>query len=189
VDVLDSTFENMHCEDALNIVRGDFTIVGSTIRGTAFDAFDSDFSTGLMRDTLFESTGNDAVDVSGTFLKLENVEFHNIGDKSVSVGEHSTLEATGLVIDGTSTGVASKDLSFARVTDSSFKDVANSALITYIKKSEYGSAEIECKGCTFENYTFLSTNQNGSRININGTEQPVTNFSQLQLVEAGFAGE
>jgi hypothetical protein len=187
VDVVDSTFENMHCEDALNIVRADFTIVGSTIRGTAFDAFDSDFSTGLMRDTLFEATGNDGVDVSGTTLTLENVEFRNIGDKSVSVGEHSTLEARGLVIDGTSTGVASKDLSFARVTDSSFNNVRRSALITYIKKSEYGSASIECKDCTFDNYTFLATNQNGSHIEINGTAQPVTNFNQQQLVEAGFA--
>jgi hypothetical protein len=187
VDVVNSTFGNMHCEDALNIVRADFTIINSTIRGTAFDGFDSDFSEGVIRDSLFELTGNDAVDVSGTSLVLENVEFLKIGDKSISVGEDSTLNARGIVINGSSSGVASKDLSAAVVSDSSFRNITNSALITYIKKSEYGSASIDCNGCSFSNIGFLSTNQNGSHISLDGVVQPVTNFNKRQLLEAGFA--
>ncbi len=189
VDIDNATFENMHCEDALNIVRADFTITHSTIRGTAFDGFDSDFSVGLIRDSLFEATDNDAVDVSGTSLTLENVNFRQIGDKSISVGEQSKLDASGVVIDGSSSGVASKDLSVAVVRDSTFDNISGSALITYIKKSEYGSASIECIDCTFNNYTFLATNQKGSRIVIDGVTQPVTNFNKQQLVEAGFATE
>ncbi|MCB1688495.1 MAG: hypothetical protein KDI33_08420 [Halioglobus sp.] len=189
VDVTNSTFDNMHCEDALNIVRADFTITNSTIRRTAFDGFDSDFSVGLIRDSLFELTDNDAVDVSGTTLRLENVKFHQIGDKSISVGEQSNLDASRVVIDGSSSGVASKDLSVALVKDSSFNNISGSALITYIKKNEYGSATIECNDCTFSNFSFLATNQNGSQIVIDGVAQPVTNFNKQQLVEAGFATE
>ena len=189
VDVTDSTFEDMHCEDALNIVRADFTITDSTIRGTAFDGFDSDFSEGIIRDSLFEMTGNDAVDVSGTSLTLENVKFLQIGDKSISVGEQSALDARGIMIDGASSGIASKDLSTALVNDSSFNNITGSALITYIKKSEYGSASINCSDCTFNKTSFVATNQNGSEIVIDGVAQPVTNFNKKQLVEAGFATE
>ena len=189
VDVAKATFDNMHCEDALNIVRADFTISDSTIRRTAFDGFDSDFSVGLIRDSLFELTGNDAVDVSGTSLTLENVDFLQIGDKSISVGEESNLNASDVLIDGSSSGVASKDLSVAVVNDSSFNNISGSALITYIKKNEYGSASIECNGCTFNNYGFLATNERGSEIVIDGVAQPTTNFNKQQLVEAGFATE
>ncbi|CAA0078374.1 Uncharacterised protein [Halioglobus japonicus] len=189
VEIANATFDNMHCEDALNIVRADFTITDSTIRRTAFDGFDSDFSVGLIRDSLFELTGNDAVDVSGTSLTLREVDFLKIGDKSISVGEESNLDASGVSIDGTSSGVASKDLSVAVVRDSSFNNITGSALITYIKKNEYGSASIECTGCTFSNYGFLATNERGSQIVIDGVAQPVTNFNKQQLVEAGFATE
>lgn len=187
VDITDTVFEDMHCEDALNIVRADFTLDRSTIRTPRADGFDSDFSVGHVTNSLFEETGNDAVDVSGTTLKLDDVRFINIGDKAVSVGEESTLEANRLTIDGSSSGVASKDLSFAKVNDSSFDNIGSSALITYIKKAEYGSATIECEQCTFGSYSFLATNQKGSRISINGEPQPVTKFNRKQLLEAGFA--
>jgi hypothetical protein len=122
-------------------------------------------------------------------LTLEDVRFINIGDKAVSVGEKSRLLATGLDISGSSTGVASKDLSVAVVSDSKFKNISGSGLITYIKKSEYGSASIECDRCTFEATTFIATNQYKSKILIDGVVQPVTNFDQVQLVEAGFVSE
>lgn len=187
VDITDTLFEDMHCEDALNIVRADFTMERTTIRTPRADGFDSDFSVGHVKNSLFDATGNDAVDVSGTTLKLDDVRFIDIGDKAVSVGEESTLEANRLTIDGSSSGVASKDLSLARVNDSAFDNIGSSALITYIKKPEYGSATIECNNCTFGTHTFLATNQKGSKITINGKSQPVTNFSHKQMLEAGFA--
>ena len=189
VDITASEFSQLHCEDALNIVRSDFTIRDTVFRGARADSFDSDFSHGNMVDSHFESTGNDAVDVSGTELTLENVHFSGIGDKAVSVGEESLLQAKLLNINGASTGIASKDLSIAHVSDSSFNNISGSGLITYVKKSEYGSASIECVRCTFNTTQFIATNQNNSTILIDDIAQPVTNFNQVQLEEAGFVAE
>lgn len=186
VDIADSEFADMHCEDALNIVRADFTIRSTTIRGPRADGFDSDFSTGVLSDSRFVATGNDAVDVSGTSLKLEDVAFAGIGDKAVSVGEESVLGARRLDVNVASTGVASKDRSVAVIRDSVFANIAGSGLITYIKKSEYGSASIDCRNCTFIDTVYVATNQRGSEILIDGVPQPVTNFAQAHLVEAGF---
>ena len=186
VDIIDSEFVDMHCEDALNIVRSEFSISATTIQNPRADGFDSDFSRGILRGSRFLNTGNDAVDVSGTELTLRDVRFHNIGDKAVSVGEESVLDASGLDIDVSSTGVASKDRSSASISDSMFANIYGSGLITYIKKSEYGSAAIDCRNCTFTNTGYIATNQRGSEIRIDGVSQPVTNFEQAHLVEAGF---
>jgi len=189
VDISDSTFSDMHCEDALNIVRSNFTISKTTIERPRADGFDSDFSQGELRDSRFFDTGNDAVDVSGTKLTLRNVYFRNIGDKSISVGEESTLNASQLNIDFAATGVASKDKSTAHIIDSYFGNISGSGLITYIKKNEYGSASIDCDNCTFTNTTYTATNQRGSQIRIDGRAQAVTNFQQAHLREAGFVTE
>ena len=189
VDISDSTFSDMHCEDALNIVRSNFTISKTTIERPRADGFDSDFSQGELRDSRFFDTGNDAVDVSGTKLTLRNVYFRNIGDKSISVGEESTLNASQLNIDFAATGVASKDKSTAHIIDSYFGNISGSGLITYIKKNEYGSASIDCDNCTFANTTYTATNQRGSQIRIDGRAQAVTNFQQAHLREAGFVTE
>ena len=74
----------------------------------------------------------------------------------------------------------------ATIRDSTFTNMSGSGLITYIKKSEYGSASIDCRNCTFTDTAFIATNQRGSEIRIDGVLQPVTNFEQAHLVEAGF---
>ena len=132
---------------------------------------------------------NSSDDVSGTRLTLRNISFRNIGDKSISVGEESTLDASRLNIDFAATGVASKDKSIAKITDSHFSNISGSGLITYIKKNEYGSASIDCDNCTFENTKYTATNQLGSQIRIDGKAQAVTNFRQAHLREAGFVTE
>ncbi|WP_279250366.1 CotH kinase family protein [Candidatus Marimicrobium litorale] len=189
VDIVDSTFSDMHCEDALNIVRSNFTISHTTIERPRADGFDSDFSHGELRDSRFLDTGNDAVDISGTRLTLKNIYFRNIGDKSISVGEKSILHASRLNIDFAATGVASKDKSTAHIIDSHFANISGSGLITYIKKREYGSASIDCDNCTFTNTTYKATNQLGSKIRIDGVAQAVTNYQLAHLREAGFVTE
>ncbi|MFT4520738.1 MAG: hypothetical protein ACI9JM_003144 [Halioglobus sp.] len=189
VNISDTKFVDMHCEDALNIVRSEFTLDNSIIQGARADGFDSDFSLGRVMNSHFIATGNDAIDVSGTQLSVEKVRFSNIGDKAISVGEESVLHASQLEINGSSTGVASKDLSNATVSDSRFNNISGSALLTYIKKTEYGGAFIDCRNCVFENTGSIASNQNGSQIIIDGALQAITNFNQVQLTEAGFVTE
>lgn len=181
-----SRFLRLQCEDALNIVRSRFTLDKVEIRAARADAFDSDFSEGVVRNSSFISSGNDGVDISGTTLELEDSRFHSIGDKAISVGEHSTLTAQGVTVDGASTGIASKDLSRAVVERSMFRNIRGTVLMTYIKKVEYGPAAIECFACTTEDVGALSANQAGSEIMLDGVRLPVADFSRSQMAEAGY---
>jgi hypothetical protein len=188
VTVNHSQISDSHCEDALNIVRARFVLEDVTISQSRADGFDSDFSSGSIRNSSFERIGNDAIDVSGTQLTLSDSFFREVGDKAISVGEQSNLTARKLLIEQASTGVASKDLSSAVIRESQFSNISGSGLITYVKKSEYGSATIECDACVFTQTNSISTNQIGSTIFVDGESQSITNFNQQQLVEAGYVG-
>ena len=115
VDVVATTFKGHNGEDALNIVRSDFVIDGTTFDTTLSDAFDSDFSTGKVTKSTFinigTAGGGDAIDTSGSVVEITDVTFRQVSDKAISAGEASTVTASDIVIDDTGTGLASKDRS------------------------------------------------------------------------------
>lgn len=141
VDIYGSEISNNHCEDALNIVRCNFTLTNSTIHHTYADALDSDFSRGTINNMVFYETGNDATDFSGSQIKISNTTYSNIGDKAVSAGEESSIELQGLEVDGAVIGIASKDLSVVTANDIDIKNTGT-GLTAYQKKPEYGGAQI-----------------------------------------------
>ena len=133
------------------------------------DAFDSDFSDGVVRNSVFRNIVNDGIDVSGSRVQVSSIQFFDIKDKAISVGEDSTLDATELTIDGADAGVVSKDKSVVNIRNSTFKDV-NNALMAYIKKEEWGPAEIHCDDCLFDQVEQVAVEQYTSRITIDGKE-------------------
>ncbi len=182
----DSRFVDAHCEDALNAVRTQVHMKRITILRPAADGFDCDFCFGIVEDSRFEDTGNDGVDVSGSNMSLAELYFEDIGDKAVSIGEKSEVLIEGINVAGATTGVASKDLSRVAVRNSRFSGISGSALIAYVKKGEYGGASIVSTGSIFQDVYALSARQLGSLIVIDNSEQPVSNFDQVQLREAGY---
>ena len=187
VTITDSEFHDAQCEDALNIVKSDFILDGIVISKARADAFDSDFSTGLIKRSKFLNIGNDGIDVSGTKLELDRVTAEGIGDKAVSVGEKSELYASGVDVDGAVLGIASKDLSDALVENSTFDHISGTALITYIKKAEYGASSIECRACRFGEAAAITGRQDGTRIIVNGSEDRRGYLSEQQVSDAGLA--
>ena len=149
------------------------------------DAFDSDFSEGVVSNSVFRNTVNDGVDLSGSRVQISFSQFSNIQDKAISVGEGSRLDATELTVDGVDAGVVSKDKSVASLRNSSFKDV-NNALMAYVKKEEWGPAEIHCDNCLFDHVESIAVEQYGSRITVDGEEVSPTPFSRKQLQIAGY---
>ena len=113
VDIVDSLFKNNASEDMLNIFRSDFSIKGSTFINSFSDAFDSDFSTVEIVDTEFIDLGNDAIDLSGSYVSLSNIVITNALDKAISLGENSESYGKNIVIKNSNLGISSKDfLSF-----------------------------------------------------------------------------
>jgi hypothetical protein len=132
-------FGKNQSEDALNIVRSNFTISNSRFENTFGDAFDSDFSNGRVEDTKFIGIGNDAIDVSGTEITVRNTYIGGAGDKGISVGEASRMQAEFVTIVGANIGVAAKDLSYFEGMTLTIRD-ANVGFALFQKKPEYGAA-------------------------------------------------
>ena len=146
VDIDYCSFEdNRAGDDYLNIVRGEFSMRNSIFRNSKADAFDGDFCRGEIHNTKFFSTGNDAIDISGSNLIVSDILMDEIGDKGISAGENSLIDGVGLHIMNAEIAVTSKDLSKILIRDI---EIVNSriAYTAFEKKPEFGPASIEVEG-------------------------------------------
>lgn len=157
---------NNHCEDALNIIRGNFSIMQLSIHDTKGDAFDADFCTGNIHESRFENTGNDCIDFSGSQVGIYAITIRNSGDKGISSGEKSTLTATNIDIDGALTAFASKDGSVLTITQSSAKNCEVGAAL-YRKKPEYAFSKMIVESTTFSNIDKPSLIERGAVLTYN----------------------
>ena len=142
VDIIGSIFKNNNSEDMLNIFRSDFSIRNSTFVNSYSDAFDSDFSTGEIIDTIFKDLGNDAIDLSGSSVYLSNIEINSALDKAISLGENSESYGNNIKILNSNLGISSKDFSFFSYEG---VDISNAevAFSIYQKKEEFGPSSGE----------------------------------------------
>ncbi len=141
VDISHTRFYRNQCEDALNIIRSDFTVNQSSFEYIYGDAFDSDFSTGKVLNTVFRNIGNDAIDFSGSEILIQNTRIEKANDKGISGGEKSKLIVENTSIVESNIGVASKDLSIVEVYNSEILD-CNFGLVLFRKKPEYGPSKM-----------------------------------------------
>lgn len=135
------TIKGNQSEDALNIIRSDFSILALKISDTHSDGFDADFCTGSIQNSTFTNTGNDCIDFSGSTVLIEDIEIRNSGDKGISGGEASVLTLNNIQVDGAVTGVAAKDGSIITGSKISLNNVEY-ATAAFRKKPEYQGAKI-----------------------------------------------
>ena len=98
----------LYHEDALNMVNSNYLIRNTSINNAASDAFDSDFSDGLIENSFFYDINGDALYFSGSKATIKNVHIQNIGDKGISAGEQSSIKIFNSVILNTMYGLVSK---------------------------------------------------------------------------------
>ena len=149
VELLSCRFEDASGEDALNIYGTEFLLDGIVIDGVASDAFDGDFVTGTVRNSTFENSVEDAVDVSGSDIDVHDCRFVAIGDKAISAGENSVVRARDCVIESSSIGLASKDSSRLEARRIEIKQATNYGIAVYIKKPEFGPSSVIADEMTF----------------------------------------
>lgn len=135
-------FTKIRSEDALNIIRSRFEINNTIFSNLMSDAFDADFAKGKVIDSSFVNCGNDAIDVSGSVIELENIYINKVGDKGLSAGENSRLIVKQIEIHNAELGVASKDLSKIDIENITLYD-NRVGFSVYQKKPEFGPAYIE----------------------------------------------
>jgi hypothetical protein len=141
VRIENSVFLDNLCEDGLNIVRSEFLLSSCGFANTFGDAFDADFCVGTIAHTKFLQVGNDAIDVSGSEIFVDDVTVIDAGDKGISAGENSQVTIRNTVITGGNIGVAAKDLSHVDVESLTLTGCAV-GVAAYRKKPEFGAASI-----------------------------------------------
>ena len=185
VQLQSCVLEDSRGEDALNIVHSAFELDDLIIRKTASDAFDSDFSKGEIKGGLFENIGlaggGDAVDVSGTEIRVNASRFVNIDDKAVSVGEKSRMQASGLDMRQVGTAAASKDGSELVLKNTRIQGAHVAGLMAYIKKPEYGPARIEAEQVVFDDVVTQARAQKGSVILLDGKPVDTVDLNVKQM--------
>lgn len=151
VTITHSRILGTRAEDALNIIRAPFYIADSEFANTASDAFDGDFTEGLFERCTFHDIAADGIDVSGSKITVRQVRFLNLGDKGLSVGEGSAMQAEDIFVDGADYGMAAKDRSHLTATRITLNDIAIAGLAAYIKKPSYGPATMTVTSVDFGN--------------------------------------
>jgi len=175
VKIKDSLFRNSNAEDALNIVDSKFQISGCRFDQIISDAIDLDFSRGSIDRSNFKKVGGDGIDLSGSTVEIRNVTFDYIGDKAISVGEASRVQINNVSISNSNTGVVSKDSSTTNVIKGRFENIRRAVFMAYIKKQEYGPAELTAKDIEASQIGDLGIVQLKNSLTVNGqTVKPIS---------------
>jgi len=168
VEISHCEFANSRSEDALNIVRTEFIVRDSRFTFSSFDALDADFTRGQIINSFFAESGNDAIDVSGSIVELEDILIRAAGDKGLSVGENSKLTVSQIDIKDAVISVASKDLSEVSIDTITISD-SKIGFAAYQKKPEFGPATIEVKEVEIFSTAIPYLIEKRSRMRVDGT--------------------
>jgi hypothetical protein len=136
-------------EDLINVFRANFEFVDSEFAHTASDAFDGDFTEGLIEGCSFHDVAADAIDVSGSEVTVRDVHLVDLGDKALSAGEASRVTLEGAVVRNADFGLASKDASHVEASGVTLEGIRLAGLAAYVKKPAYGPASMVARGVTF----------------------------------------
>ena len=177
VSIHSTVFKDNQCEDALNIIRSDFTVTNCQFLNIYADAFDSDFCKGKLSNSIFDGVGNDAIDFSTSQIDISQCRIRNITDKGISGGEESSLNIWDCEISKCTIGIASKDLSIVNVSKTSIEE-CEYGFVALRKKTEYGPAKIIAKSVSIKNCSIKHLIEHSSELILNkrriaGTEKNV----------------
>ena len=181
------TFQHNMAEDAVNFVHSKFAMRNVSIVDARSDGVDADFADGTIAQSSFQHIGwgggGDAVDISGARVTIDSSSFSDIGDKALSAGEGSTMDVRSVTIDGAGAGVVSKDRSILMLSGAHLTAIRHAGLMAYIKKPEYGVAQMDAINVTQDGDTRRTWVQNGSSILLDGVAAPTEAVNVDSLYE------
>jgi len=175
-------------EDALNIIRSDFSFQEVEFYRSTSDAFDGDFTKGTITDCVLTEITGDGFDFSGSFVTITDTSFIDIGDKAISAGEKSIVSISDSTIENTSIGIASKDLSEVTADNLIITNARITGLAAYVKKTQYGSAYLNADNIQFNNTPQSVLCQTDSVLILSGTYIECIDIDVESLYDQGVLG-
>jgi len=167
VDIDRCRFVGSDAEDALNIVRSEFTVSDSLFESCRSDALDIDYGHGSVVRSSFVESGSDGIDLCGSAARMESIAIRGAGDKGISVGENSPAETRDVFVQHASVAVAVKDLSSFTLSKAEIADT-KVGIALYQKKPEFGPATATVTGVEVSGSERPFLVENGSSLTIDG---------------------
>ncbi|MEM7560655.1 MAG: right-handed parallel beta-helix repeat-containing protein, partial [Planctomycetota bacterium] len=158
-------------DDAVNLAQTQFEVRDCQWRDARADGLDCDMAIGIIEDSQWIDSGNDALDLMTSHITIENCSVVGSGDKGISVGEASELNAQSVSIESCLIGTELKDDSVAEFQDCRFLDNATGAH-AYQKKWFYHRAgEATFRNCQFAGSQIVDVHaERRSRMFMRGTK-------------------
>ncbi len=133
---------NKSGDDGINFINSEFELKNIEFKNIYADGLDLDYSFGKIDNFSCTNCANDGIDISNTTLVLKNYKASQIQDKAISIGENSIINGTNLDITNSYVGIAIKDGSIAKINKINVRSTEY-PITTYIKKDEFGPADLE----------------------------------------------
>ena len=133
---------NKNGDDGINFINSEFELKNIEFKNIFADGLDLDYSFGKIDNFSCTNCANDGIDISNTTLVLNNYKASEIQDKAISIGENSIINGTNLDITNSYVGIAIKDGSIGKINKINIQSTEY-PITTYIKKDEFGPADLE----------------------------------------------
>ncbi len=147
--VTNCVFRFSQGDDGLNTKFSTTDVVRSVFLDNKADAYDLDFSGGLVAWNSFENNGNDAIDCGTSHPTISNNRILSGGDKGISIGERSRPVVENNFIARCPIGIAVKDQSQPVIRKNEL--VSNAVGVSaYQKKKVFGGVHATVAQCTFK---------------------------------------
>jgi len=177
IEILNTEIFNTKSEDAINIIKSNFSLQNVRVNNSLSDGIDSDFSNGSIKESIFENIGGDAIDTSGSTITIINTKIYKVNDKALSAGEKSKINIKNVLVESSKFGLVSKDLSTIEGDHINISNSIEFDVMAFQKKMHYGPGFINIDNVKFDNKIIAQTN---SEIKINNKKVISENFDPIK---------
>lgn len=162
-------FSNIHSEDALTAVQAKFKLEDCSFENVDSDGFDTDSCEGKIIDCIFLNSTDDAIDLAGSFIQIENVSINTAGDKGVSAGEDCRIECKQIKIENCPVALAAKNRSHITIDGADITQCAV-GLSAYQNNDDSGPGAFFVTNVDFYNTKEKFDIKKGSSLEVDGEQ-------------------
>lgn len=161
-------FTNINSEDALNIIRSEFTISNSFFSNCSADAFDADFCKGKILNSIFINSGKDALEFSGSIVTVSKCIVKKARANAINLNMEAKVTVDDFTVENSKTAASASDLSELTFNNIILKN-CKVGFIAYQKLPEYGGGTIIVNKYKSEDIEKLYAIEEGSILKINNS--------------------
>lgn len=169
VDFTNCSFSNSKAEDAVNIIRSDFSFNVCQFYKMENDAVDIDFSEGTFTNCIFGFCNENAIDITKGNVKFKSIYVYDIGNKSINVKEGSQIFGDNVKIRNSNIGISVEDFSSVDLKNGYISD-CEIGIAAFKNKSGAGYPTVKLTALQLTNVKTNYLKEKKSSINANGIE-------------------